>query len=114
MGTFTKGDVVLFPFPFTDLTSRKLRPCLVLSHEMGEDILLCQITSKQTRKDEYSIELKQDETLNGNLTIDSYIRANMLFTAATKQVHMKFCRISNEKYTLVTETIHNLIKKEGH
>ncbi len=111
MGSFTKGDIVLFPFPFTDLTSRKLRPCLVLSHTMGEDILLCQITSKQTRKDDYAIELKQDETRNGSLAIDSYIRANMLFTAATKQIQMKCCALADEKYTRVIETIHKMIRK---
>ena len=81
MGSFTKGDIVLFPFPYTDLSNRKLRPCLVISDEMGEDILLCQITSKKIRKDKYSIEIKENETIDGSLQIDSYIRANMIFTA---------------------------------
>lgn len=111
MGAFAKGDIVLFPFPYTDLTNRKLRPCLVLSSTMGEDIILCQITSKQARKDDYAIELKQEETLNGSLAIDSYIRANMLFTAATKQIRMKYCAIANEKYARVVEAIHRLIAK---
>ena len=50
MDAFTKGDIVLFPFPYTDLSDRKLRPCLVLSEEMGEDIMLCQVTSQRLRK----------------------------------------------------------------
>ena len=58
MGSLARGEVVLFPFPYTDLSNRKLRPCLVLSGEMGEDILLCQITSKSIRKDKYTVLVK--------------------------------------------------------
>ena len=58
MGTFTKGEIVIYPFPFTNLVGKKLKPCLILSNEMNEDILLCQITSNQIKKDLYSIPLK--------------------------------------------------------
>jgi len=111
MGSFTKGEIVLFPFPYTDLTDRKLRPCLVLSNEMGEDILLCQITSKKIRKDKYTVEIKKDETIDGSLQIDSYIRSNMIFTACTSQIEKKMCKIKNNRYQQVTKIINNIIKK---
>ena len=111
MGTFTKGDIVLFPFPYTDLSNRKLRPCLVISDEMGEDILLCQITSKKIRKDKYSVEIKQNNTVNGSLQIDSYIRANMIFTASKAQILKKVCMIQDLQYREVVDIINNLIKK---
>jgi mRNA interferase MazF len=31
MGKFVKGDVVVIPFPFTDLTGNKKRPAFVIS-----------------------------------------------------------------------------------
>jgi len=107
---FSKGDLVLFPFPYTDLKDRKIRPCLVLSNEMREDLLLCQITSQKIAKDEFCVELKQNQTQQGTLMIDSYIRANMLFTASKKQIQKKLCKINNEQYTKVVEMINKMIK----
>lgn len=45
-----RGDVVLVPFPFTDLSSVKRRPALVLStsayNRATGDVIIAQITSK--------------------------------------------------------------------
>lgn len=111
MEAFTRGDVVLFPFPYTDLSDRKLRPCLVLSEEMGDDVMLCQITSQRLRKDDCSVELKQTDTTGGTLQIDSYIRANMIFTAAKVQITRKLCKIKDEKYRQVATAVKRIIEK---
>ncbi len=111
MGTFTKGEIVLFPFPYTDQSYQKLRPCLVVSNEMKNDVLLCQITSQNISKDSYSIELGKNETENGSLLIDSYIRANMLFTADSSQIVKKICNIKTSKYSLVVKKIIEIISK---
>jgi mRNA interferase MazF len=50
MGKFVKGDVVIIPFPFSDLSSSKRRPALVLAGLKGNDIILCQITSKEVQE----------------------------------------------------------------
>lgn len=110
MEKFVKGDLVVFPFPYTDLSTTKMRPCLVLSNEMNEDILLCQITSKNSIKDNFVIELKKDETEYGSLMIDSYIRANMLFTANKNQITKKVCKLKKQKYTQVVEKIIELVQ----
>ncbi len=111
MGKFTRGEIVLFPFPYTDLSNRKLRPCLVISGEMGKDLLLCQITSNRIRKDKYSVEIRKGDTADGSLQIDSYIRANMIFTASKAQIHKKICRIKDKQYKEVINIINNLIRK---
>ncbi len=56
MAKFVKGDIVVVPFPFSDLTLSKRRPALVIAPLEGDDIILCQITS-QTVKDKYSLSL---------------------------------------------------------
>jgi len=54
MGKFVKGDIVIVPFPFSDLSNSKRRPALVLVDFKGNDLILCQITS-QTVSDEMSV-----------------------------------------------------------
>lgn len=46
MARFVKGDVIVVPFPFSDLTQAKRRPALVLAELEGDDRILCQITSR--------------------------------------------------------------------
>lgn len=58
MTKFISGDVVVLPFPFSDLSASKRRPALVLADLTGNDIILCQITSQQA-KDAYAISLTE-------------------------------------------------------
>ncbi len=83
MGRFIKGDVVVTPFPFSDLTASKKRPALVVADLTGDDIIICLITS-QNAKDNYAISLASDNLANGQLKQNSNIRPNRLFTIDAK------------------------------
>ncbi|MBI2548642.1 type II toxin-antitoxin system PemK/MazF family toxin [Candidatus Woesearchaeota archaeon] len=110
METFTKGDIVIFPFPYTDLSERKVRPCLVISDEMDEDVILCQITSQKVKRDTYAVEIKAGETREGSLAIDSFVRCNMIFTASKQQIIKRICKINEGKYSQIISTISKIIK----
>jgi len=73
------GDIVVLPFPQTNLQPGKRRPALVAVDLWGDDLILCQITS-QAHRDDYSISLDQDDFQSGQLSLQSYIRPNRLFT----------------------------------
>jgi len=75
-----KGDVVVVPFPFSDLSQAKRRPALVVSELEGDDLILCQITSQRIR-DSYAIPLEDKDFETGGLRQKSNIRPNRLFTA---------------------------------
>lgn len=47
---FSKGDVVLLPYPFTDLKTSKVRPAVVAAPEDGKysDIFVVPLTSRIT------------------------------------------------------------------
>jgi hypothetical protein len=57
MAKFVKGEVVVIPFPFSDLSGSKRRPALVLADLPGADLILCQITSQNSPKDPFAIPL---------------------------------------------------------
>ena len=79
MGKPVAGEVVVLPFPQTDLQVGKRRPALVVANLTGADVVLCQITS-QARGDPYSILLVDGDFERGRLNVDRFIRTNRLFT----------------------------------
>ncbi|ABQ27965.1 type II toxin-antitoxin system PemK/MazF family toxin [Geotalea uraniireducens] len=45
---FSKGDIILLPYPFTDLKTTKVRPAVIVASGQGKyaDLFLVPITSK--------------------------------------------------------------------
>jgi len=81
MAGFVKGDVVVLPFPFSDLSASRKRPALVIAPpQTYDDLILCMITSKGA-KDASAIPLSTADFVDGRLPHDSNIRPNRLFTA---------------------------------
>lgn len=106
MEKFVKGDVVVLPFPFSDLTNSKKRPALVVSNLIGDDIILCQITS-ESRFDDYAIILGNDDFRKGSLNLTSMIRPNRLFTADKSIILYKIGSLKENK---IKEIIDKIIK----
>ncbi len=79
MGKPVVGEIVVLPFPQTNLQAGKRRPALVVADLPGDDLILCQITT-QFRSDGYSIPLGSGDFERGQLTEASFIRPNRLFT----------------------------------
>ena len=47
---YAKGDVVLVPFPFTDLAAARVRPAVVVSsdaYNSGADVIVAMVTSQR-------------------------------------------------------------------
>jgi mRNA interferase MazF len=77
LAKFVKGDVVVVPFPFSDLTYAKRRPALVIAELEGDDIILCQITSQQIR-DRYAVPIEDNDFETGTLKQKSNVRPNRI------------------------------------
>lgn len=75
----------------------------------GDDLLLCQITS-QNSKDIYAIPLLVTDFLNGTLPVDSFIRPTRLFTADKKIIIRKAGLVKAKTVNDVTQTIIKIIQ----
>lgn len=73
------GQIVLVSFPFSDLSSIKLRPCLVIGIAEFNDIVLCQITSNKYASNR-AISLKRSDFNQGSIITDSFIRPDKIAT----------------------------------
>lgn len=110
MGTFVKGDVVVVPFPFSDLSGNKKRPALVVANLSGDDIVLCLITS-QNASDSYAISLAHTDFTAGGLRQLSNLRPNRLFTADSDIILYRAGVITRAKMSEVTNKIIEIVTK---
>jgi mRNA interferase MazF len=85
VGSFVKGDVVILPFPFSDLSGARRRPALVVAELRGDDLIVCQITS-QSRSDAYGVPLSPGDFASGALNQASTVRPNRIFTADSRVI----------------------------
>ena len=104
MERFVKGDVVIVPFPFSNLSGSKRRPALVLTELRGDDIIICQITSRPT-EDIFAQVLIPEDFVSGSLPVVSYIRPLRVFTADKHIVFRKIGQITPERMDKVIDAI---------
>src|SRR5258708_1753378 len=103
MGSFVKGEVVVLPFPFSDLSDSKRRPALVLAELNGDDVILCMITRSQ--RDSDSIPVSDADFSSGKLNQLSHIRANRLFTADSNLIYYSAGQLKPHKIQEVVDKV---------
>ena len=109
MERFVAGDVVVIPFPFSDLSGKKRRPSLIIKKIAGNDYLLCQIThSSYHQSEEIKIEKKDFE--RGGLRHSSFIRFTKVFSTDESLIEYKIGSLKKEKMTEVITKICAILK----
>lgn len=104
-----KSDIVVLPFPFTDLSSTKKRPALVITSLKGDDLIVCQITG-QIMNDDYVIEISDDDIFGGKLDGRSFVRINKIFTADKSIILYKIGSLKKQTMQNIEEKIIQLIR----
>jgi mRNA interferase MazF len=110
---FSRGDVVLVPFPFTDLSATRVRPAVVVSSPAYEedtgDIILTMVTSQ--RHDGRTDFALQDWQQAG-LVRPSWVRVK-LATLDSRLVQFSPGRLSDRDALSVAGNIHMVLGWEG-
>ncbi len=103
-----KGVIVLVPFPFTDLSGTKVRPCVVLSEQKdGEDCVVVFISSSQ-QKDPFDLAVRKT-TMNG-LKRDSVIRVGKIATLQKKIILGELGRLDSVTIKKIDAKLKRLFK----
>lgn len=100
---YSKGDIIVINFPFSDLIHAKKRPMLVLA-EKGEDIIGCAVTSNPLSKG-IPIEYSQ-----GSLPFKSKIKYWQIHTFLSSLAVRKIAKISQKTHTKVLNSIYKLFQ----
>lgn len=105
-------DLVLLPVPFSDFSSMKVRPAIVVSNDnintSSDDVMLVPLTSV-LKEVPYSVSITQDSLSEGRLITPSRGRADKIFTAEKSLIKMKIAKIKQEFFAKVKQEIINAI-----
>ena len=99
---YSKGDIVLINFPFSDLINAKKRPMVVLA-EKGEDIIGCAITSNPNGE---GIPIENFE--EGTLPLKSKIKYWQIHTFLKDLAVKKVAKISKNTHKELLRKIDDL------
>ncbi|OLS25390.1 MAG: hypothetical protein HeimC2_18470 [Candidatus Heimdallarchaeota archaeon LC_2] len=109
---YEQRDIILVPFPFTDLSTIKKRPVLVLSkttdNELSDDLLTCAITSKH-RNFPYSIAIDDRNIEEGSLPVQSTILISKLFTIERGLVVNQIARLDIKTFEKKKKIFYDMI-----
>ncbi|MBV6467753.1 MAG: hypothetical protein PGMFKBFP_03124 [Anaerolineales bacterium] len=106
MMLFNKGDVILIPFPFTDLSATKQRPAVIISSDQfnnnHKDVIVMAITSQvpsQIPEDEYL--LSSTDMKTSGLPRKSIIKLGKVVTINQSLIVKKLGKIPNQTVTSI-------------
>ena len=108
---YNQKDVVLIPFPYSDLSISKKRPALIISNEKinkMQDRICCLVTSKG-HKDDLSITKNSFE--KGKLPFKSFVKPHRIFTIHEGIILKKFCTLKDDFHEEVILRLNKFLEK---
>jgi mRNA interferase MazF len=92
-----QGDIVLIPVPFTDLTSQKRRPVVVISNnahnQSGADVIVVAMTSRPAVAP-YGFQISSADLVQGTLNRPGTVRVDKIYTLAKSIIVKRFGTVS--------------------
>jgi mRNA interferase MazF len=108
-----RGDIVLVPFPFTDLTARKLRPALIVGRPVGDDLILAFISTRGAGPDprcEHLVTPDDPEFLQTGLKGLSRFCLDKLVTLHVRLVQRRIGRIGPQTERAIARCLRYVLR----
>ena len=110
--TINQRDIILIPFPFSDLSSSKVRPALVVSNNrynnQGHDVVVLAITSNLSLNP-YKVFVNQSDLDTGFIPLKSAIRVDKPFSVLQDKVLKVLGTLTSKKLDEVTTCFQTLL-----
>jgi mRNA interferase MazF len=111
---YKRGDVILIPFPFSDLSSSKQRPALVISseefHRQCPDIIACAITSQSpTSLASFEYLLSKDDLSQAGLPKLSKVNCGKIVTLDRRIIRKKLGKLPASTLSEILSLIHKIV-----
>lgn len=104
--SYKKGEIVIVPFPFTDLSGQKIRPALVLGKNVDKDLIICFISSQISKVQDTEIKIIANST--NKLKQDSKIICSKITTLDKKVILGKIGEVENQTMKAVDQNLRKL------
>ena len=105
-------DIVLLPFPFSDLKQSKVRPVIVLSddkyNKKYSDIVVVPLTSN-LQKTDYDMLITNKNLEKGNLIADSRVKVDRIFSVEKKLIKMNIGKIDKQTFSKIRTLFSSLV-----
>lgn len=109
---YEQGEIIIVPFPFSDLSFIKQRPVLILSKDsdniISEDIITCGITSN-LKNIRHSVLIDSKNLSKGKIPTQSRIKLDKLFTINKQIIKKKIAKINETTMKKVKQEFHELV-----
>ena len=109
MVTPSAGTVITVLFPFSDLTSSKLRPAIVLADAGRGDWALRQLTSN-SYSDPDAVQIEDEDFTSGSLHRTSYARPGKIFTANESLMVSQVGKLKDDSFRKVAHAVVHLLQ----
>jgi mRNA interferase MazF len=110
-----QGDIVLIPVPFTDLSSQKRRPVVVISNDAynrkTKDLVVVAMTSNPDLAD-YGLRLISSDLERGKLNRPGQVRVDKIYTLSQSIVVKTFGRVNLATLDRIRKILQDLTTKK--
>ena len=111
-----QGDIILIPIPFTDLSSQKRRPVIVVSNDTynrkTRDIVVVAMTSNPDAVD-YSFAVTSSDLEKGTLNRPGKVRVDKIYALSQSIVVKTFGRVNATTLDRIRKTLQDLTAKKA-